>query len=80
MKKVIAVIFLTMMIMATFSGPAFAHERCVTLNELSSQTNGHTDGVVEQVIANGQAEGDPASDGIRNARDESPALESCPSD
>ena len=80
MKKVIAVIFLTMMIMATFSGPAFAHERCVTLNELSSQTNGHSDGVVEQVIANGQAEGDPASDGIRNARDESPALESCPSD
>jgi hypothetical protein len=58
------------------SGVASAHERCAV-----------TDGVV-QVIANGQTEGDPAGystnpqgrdRGIRNARDHSPAIVSCPS-
>jgi hypothetical protein len=57
------------------SGVASAHERCAD-----------TPGVV-QVIANGQTEGDPAGystnpqgmdRGIRNARDHSPAIVSCP--
>jgi hypothetical protein len=57
------------------SGVASAHERCAD-----------TAGVV-QVIANGQLEGDPAGyatnpqgrdRGIRNAREHSPAIVSCP--
>jgi hypothetical protein len=62
---------------------ASAHERCVTLEGLPSE------GAVVQMIANGQAEDDPAGystnpqghdRGIRNARDHSPAIASCPED
>ncbi len=64
-------------------GSASAHERCVTLEGLPSE------GAVVQVIANGQLEEDPAGystnpqgkdRGIRNARDHSPAIASCPED
>jgi hypothetical protein len=82
-KRVLASVFVATL-MAALAVPLFgggsaasAHERCVD--------NGH----VVQVIANGQLEGDPAGyssnpqgkdRGIRNARDHSPAIASCPAD
>jgi hypothetical protein len=86
-KKILALGFGVAMLASTIvpalgnGGTASAHERCVTLEGLPSE------GAVVQMIANGQSEDDPAGyssnpqghdRGIRNARDHSPAITSCP--
>ena len=79
MKRRILIASVTAAMLAVGSGGGLvsAHERCVV--------NDH----VVQVIANGQLEDDPAGygtnpqgrdRGIRNARDHSPAIASCPED
>jgi len=77
MRKVICLLILTIIFMMITPSISFAHQRCVTLEEMSAATGGHTDGVVNQTIANGQEPHDPAGLGIYFATRYSPAISDC---